>query len=115
MEERRVELYEARLSIQMFEALEDGGRFVIPKTMSEHLCQVVSRVNYPFQKCQHGCPQILEFVPEILQRLPLLLMRLLVSVSDVSCGDFEEGSHINGILPWDGVEISNILFGHHVS
>ena len=59
VEERHAEISEARLSIQTLEALEDGLLFVIPKNVSAHLCQVVGRVNYPFQKCHHGCPHIL--------------------------------------------------------
>ena len=40
-------LSEDRLSIQTLEALEDGWRFVIPKTLSVHLCQMLGGVNFP--------------------------------------------------------------------
>ena len=72
-------------------------------------------VNYPFQKCQHGCPHILEIVPEIFSGLPLSFFRLLVHVRDSHYGEFEEGSHINRILTQDGVEETKVMYIHHVS
>ena len=40
VEERRVELSEARMLIYMLEALEDGWRFISPQTVLAHLCGV---------------------------------------------------------------------------
>ena len=74
VKESCIELSESKLSIQTLEALEDGWRFVIPKTLSVHLCQMLGRVNYRFQKFQHGCPHILEVVPEILHGLPTVIL-----------------------------------------
>ena len=65
VEELRVNLSEARMSIQVLDAGEDGRRFIVSKTFSAHLCWMVGRVNHPFQKCQNYCPHILEAVPEI--------------------------------------------------
>ena len=92
-----------------------SGGSSLPTTVSAHLRQVLGRVNYPFQKCQHGCSQIIEVFPEIFQGFPLLLFILLVYISDGHCGDFEEGSHIDSIFPWDSVEKSKDLHSHHVS
>ena len=115
VEEHRVELSEARLSIQTLEAGEDGWRFIVSKTLSAHLCRVVGWFNHPLHKYQHVCTHVLEVVPEIFLGLPLLCFRLLVRVSDRRRGNFEEGSHINRILPRDGVEEVKGLYVHHVA
>ena len=83
--------------------------------MSDHLCRVVGGVNHPFQKCQHGCPRILEVVPEIFSGLPLSFFILLVRISDSCRRNFEEGSHIDGIFPRNGVEKAKGLNSHHVA